>query len=106
MDNLRIDEEILAGLELARQSIVALTAADAEGRVGATDGLMELGPRCECCGAGVSDHTIKDAIRAQVQLWALFPFDTALAAIKGEETEGERSYLEAVSRGVAAGQSA
>jgi hypothetical protein len=107
MSGLHIDAETVAGLELARRHVAALADPGAdECRVGAADGLLELGPRCECCGAGISDATIKDAIRAYVQLWALFPFDTALAAIKGEATEGERSYLASGASGVAAGQPA
>jgi hypothetical protein len=106
MRNLQIDSEIVASLELARESLVALTDPHAERcQVGATDGLMETGPRCECCGAGISDHIIKDAVKAYVQMWTLFPFDIALASIKGEATDGERSYLGSVSRGLVAGQS-
>jgi hypothetical protein len=107
MATLRIDPEIVAGLELARVSLAALIDPEAEGcRVGAADGLVEHGPRCGCCGAGISDATVKDAVRAYVHTWALFPFDIALAAIRGEETAGERSYLGSVARGAAAGQAA
>ena len=101
---MQITLEIVAGLELARTKLDELIDADSERcRLGALDGLPELGPRCECCGAGVSDSTIKDAIRAYLQMWAFFPFDTALQAIKGEASEGELSYLSAVREGTAAG---
>jgi hypothetical protein len=104
MDGPRITPEIVAGLELARRHFADLIdARSPRCRVGATDGLHEVGPRCECCGAGISDSTIKDAIAPWFQTWALFPFDTALRAIKGEASEGELSYLRAVSEGVAAG---
>jgi hypothetical protein len=107
MAKLHIDAETLAGLELARQNLVALTDPGSDRcRVGATDGLPELGPRCDCCGAGISDSTVKDAIRGYLQMWTLFPFDIALAAIKGTATEGERSYLESIARGALAGQHA
>ncbi|HKP19055.1 MAG TPA: hypothetical protein VJT84_11285 [Gaiellaceae bacterium] len=100
---LYVDAHVVATLELAREKLAALLDPYAEDcRVGATDGLSESGPRCECCGAGISDHTIKDAIRAYVQLWTVFPFDTALARIKGEATDGERAYLEAVAAGLSA----
>jgi hypothetical protein len=103
MRKLHVDAHVVAGLELAREKLAALVDPDSEDcRVGATDGLIETGPRCECCGAGIPDQTIKDAIRAYLQLWALFPFDTALARIKGEATDGERAYLEAVAAGLSA----
>lgn len=102
---LQPDAEAVAGLELARENLAALIDPDsAQCRVGTADGLMELGPRCECCGAGISDQTIKDAIRAYVQMWTLFPFDVALASIKGEATDGERSYPESVAHGTVAGR--
>ncbi len=107
MAALDVDAGIVAGLELARANLAALVDPDAgRCRVGATDGLVETGPRCECCGAGISDGTIKEAVRTYVQMWTLFPFDVALAALKGEATEGERSYLESVARGLTAGQPA
>ena len=98
-----VDAGIVAGLEKARASLAALIDADSGAcRVGATDGLVETGPRCECCGAGVSDHVVKDAIRTYVQMWTLFPFDIALAAARGEATEGELAYLQSLSQEVAA----
>jgi hypothetical protein len=101
---MRITAEIVAGLELARAKLDDLIDADSgRCRVGAPDGLPEFGPRCECCGAGVSDSTIKDAIRAYLQMWTFFPFDAALQAIRGEASEGELSYLSAVREGTAAG---
>jgi GT2 family glycosyltransferase len=42
---LQIDREALAGLELARQRIAALIDQDGDCRLGAADGLIELGPR-------------------------------------------------------------
>jgi hypothetical protein len=103
---LHTDAAAVAGLELARENLAALVDTSSLVRVGAADGVTELGPRCECCGAGVSDHVIKDAVRAYVQMWTLFPFDVALAALRGEATEGERSYLESVAHGAAAGRCA
>jgi hypothetical protein len=92
-----VDAGILAGLEKARETLAALIDESSETcRVGAADGLHETGPRCECCGAGISDATVKDAIRTYVQMWALFPFDVALAAARGEATEGELAYLQSI----------
>jgi hypothetical protein len=101
MADLQIDSSILAGLELARDQLAALIEQSERCRVGAHPGLPEFGPRCEC-GKGLSDETIKDAIRPFMETWALFPFDIALAAIRGQADEGERSYLEAVAKGAAA----
>jgi hypothetical protein len=103
MGEFQIDSEIVAALELARDQIAALIDAGSGCIVGAADGLPELGPHCGHCGSGVPDAAIKDAIRPFVEAWALFPFDAALAAIHGRESVGERSYLGAVARGVAAG---
>jgi hypothetical protein len=100
MADLQIDSNILAGLELARDQLAALIERSERCRVGAHPGLPEFGPRCEC-GKGLSDETIKDAIRPFMATWALFPFDTALAAIRGQAHEGERAYLEAVAKGTA-----
>jgi hypothetical protein len=101
MADLRIDASILAGLELARDQLAALIEHSERCRVGAHPGLPELGPRCEC-GKGLSDETIKDAIRPFMETWALFPFDIALAAIRGQAEEGELEYLDAVAKGSAA----
>jgi hypothetical protein len=101
-----VNPDVLAGLALAREKLQELvdTSSSSRARLGAKDGQHELGPHCECCGAGISDWVIKDAVRLYLQMWVLFPFDTALQAAKGAATEGERSYLRAVSLGVAAGQ--
>jgi hypothetical protein len=100
---MQITPEIIAGLELARKKLADLSDPSSDRcHVGATDGLHEFGPRCECCGAGISDATIKDAVRQYLEMWTLFPFDAALAAINEEATTGELSYLAAVEAGTAA----
>jgi hypothetical protein len=103
MATLQIDDQILASLRLARDQLAAMIEESDRCRLGADSGLPAgLGPSCEHCGHALGDTTIKDAIRPFLETWALFPFDVALAAIRGEARPGDRTYLAAVAAGEAA----